>query len=83
MTPKQVAAVLMILGWLFLALAFLTSCVAVPVPPFGERMGEAGTLHIRTSVSYEPRLPEEKRDAAGLLHALDQFQLSTRTLKDK
>lgn len=83
MTPKQVAAVLMILGWLFLALAFLTSCVAVPVPPFGDRVGEAGTLHIKTVVRYEPRLPEEQRDAAGLLHALDQFQLSTRTLRDK
>jgi len=83
MTPKQVAAVLMILGWIFLALAFLTSCVAVPVPPFGDRVGEAGTLHIRTSVRFEPRLSEGERDAAGLLHALDQFQLSTRTLRDK
>ena len=60
MTPKQVAAVLMIIGWLFLALAFLTSCVAVPVPPFGDRVGEAGTLHIRTSVRYEPRLSESE-----------------------
>ena len=83
MNPKQVAAVLMILGWLFLALAFLTSCVAVPVPPFGERVGEAGTLHIKTSVRFEPRLSEGERDAQGLIHALDQFQLSTRTLRDK
>ena len=83
MTPKQVAAVLMILGWLCLAMAFLTSCVAVPVPPFGDRIGEAGTLHIKTVVRFEPRLSEGERDAAGLLHALDQFQLSTRTLHDK
>jgi hypothetical protein len=62
MTPKQVAAVLMILGWLCLALAFLTSCVAVPVPPFGDRVGEMGTLHIRTQISYEPRNPEPAGD---------------------
>lgn len=83
MSPKQIAAVLMILGWIFLALAFLTSCVAVPVPPFGDRVGEAGTLHIKTSVRFEPRLTETERDAQSLLHALDQFQLSTRTLRDK
>lgn len=83
MTPAKVAAVLMILGWIFLALAFLTSCVAVPVPPFGDRVGEAGTLHIRTSVRFEPRLSEGERENANLLHALDQFQLSTRTLRDK
>lgn len=83
MSPKQIAAVLMLLGWIFLALAFLTSCVAVPVPPFGDRVGEAGTLHINTSVRFEPRLSETERDAQSLLHALDQFQLSTRTLRDK
>lgn len=83
MSPKQIAAVLMILGWIFLALAFLTSCVAVPVPPFGDRVGEAGTLHIKTSVRFEPRLTETERDAQSLLHALDQFQLSTKTLRDK
>ena len=83
MTPAKVAATMVLLGWIFLALAFLTSCVAVPVPPFGERVGEAGTLHIKTVVRFEPRLSEGERDAAGLLHALDQFQLSTRTLHDK
>jgi len=85
MTPKQVAAVLMILGWLFLALAFLTSCVVVPVPPFGDRVGEMGTLHIKTVVRYEPRMSEGERENASLLHALSQYQssVSPRTLKDK
>lgn len=83
MNPKQAAAALMLLAWIFLALSFLTSCVAVPVPPFGNRVGEAGTLHIRTTVQFEPRMPQIERDALGLVHALDQFQLSTRTLRDK
>jgi hypothetical protein len=83
MTPKQTAAVLMILGWLFLALAFLTSCVAVPMPPFGDRIGEAGTLHIRTVVRFEPRLTEGERENANLLHALSQFQQTLPALKDK
>jgi hypothetical protein len=83
MTPKQVAAVLMIIGWLCLAMAFLTSCVAVPMPPFGDRVGEAGTLHIRATVRFEPRLTEGERENANLLHALSQFQQILPALKDK
>ena len=83
MTPKQVAAVLMILGWLFLALAFLTSCVAVPMPPFGDRVGEAGTLHIKTVVRFEPRLSEGEAANRDLWHALGQYQQSLPALKDK
>jgi len=83
MNPKQVAAVLMILGWLFLALAFLTSCVAVPMPPFGDRVGEAGTLHIRTSIRYEPRLSEGEAANRDLWHAFGQFQQTLPAWKDK
>lgn len=81
--PEKIAAALILLAFFFLALAFLTSCVAVPVPPFGDRVGDAGTLHIKTSVRFEPRLTDTERDAQSLLHALEQFQLSTRTLRDK
>jgi len=83
MTPKQVAAVLMLLGWLCLAMAFLTSCVAVPVPPFGDRIGEAGTLHIRTTVRFEPRLSEGEAANRDLWHAFGEFQKSIPALKDK
>ena len=83
MTPKQVAAVLMIIGWLCLAMAFLTSCVAVPVPPFGTHLGEAGTLHIKAVVRFEPRLSEGERENANLLHALSQYQNSLPAWKDK
>jgi hypothetical protein len=83
MTPKQVAAVLMILGWLFLAMAFLTSCVAVPMPPFGDRIGEAGTLHIRATVRFEPRLSDSEAANQDLWHAFGEFQKSIPALKDK
>ena len=82
MTPKQIAAVLMILGWLFLAMAFLTSCVAVPVPPFGDRIGEAGTLNIRLAVNYEPRLPESSSPSVDF--AWSEFlKAAPKTLRDK
>lgn len=83
MTPKQVAAVLMLIGWLCLAMAFLSSCVAVPMPPFGDRVGEAGTLHIRTSVRYEPRLSEGEAANRDLWHAFGAFQQTLPALKDK
>jgi hypothetical protein len=83
MTPKQTAAVLMILGWLCLAMAFLTSCVAVPMPPFGDRIGEAGTLHIRATVRFEPRLTESETANRDLWHAFGAFQKTLPALKDK
>ena len=83
MTPKQVAAVLMLLGWLCLAMAFLTSCVSLPMPPFGDRVGEAGTLHIRTTVRFEPRLSEGEAANRDLWHAFGQFQKTIPALKDK
>ena len=83
MTPKQTAAVLMILGWLCLAMAFLTSCVAVPMPPFGDRIGEAGTLHIRATVRFEPRHTESETANRDLWHAFGAFQKTLPALKDK
>lgn len=83
MTPPRIAAALIALGFFFLALAFLTGCVAVPVPPFGEHIGEAGTLHISTNVRFEPRQSQTQQDTQDFLHAIEQYQLSTRTLRDK
>ena len=83
MNPKRVAAVLMILGWLCLAMAFLTSCVAVPMPPFGDRAGEAGTLHIRTTIRFEPRLSDSEANNRDLWNAFGEFQKSIPALKDK
>lgn len=83
MTPPRIAAAMVILGWIFLALAFLTSCVSVPMPPFGDRIGEAGTLHIRTSVRFEPRLTEGEAANRDLWNAFGEFQKSIPALKDK
>lgn len=83
MTPPRIAAAMVILAWIFLALAFLTSCVSVPMPPFGDRIGEAGTLHIRTSVRFEPRLSEGEAANRDLWNALGEFQKSIPALKDK
>ena len=84
-SPNKLAATMILVAFIFLVLAFLTSCVAVPVPPFGDRMGEAGTLHIRASVNFEPRVDGLREDARNVFHALDAFSatLPTRTLGDK
>ena len=83
--PAKVAAIFLLLGWLFLTLAFLTSCVAVPIPPFGDRVGEAGTLHLRVTARFEPRLTEGEIANRDLWNALGEFQksLPARTLHDK
>jgi hypothetical protein len=83
MNPKQVAATAVMLAWVFLAISFLSGCVAVPMPPFGDRIGEAGTLHIRATVRFEPRLSEGEAANRDLWNALGEFQKSIPALKDK
>jgi hypothetical protein len=82
MKPGQVAAFLFLLAWIFLAMAFLTSCVSVPVPPFGEKVGQAGTLKIRLAVNYEPHLPESS--SPSIDYAWSEFlKAAPKTLRDK
>jgi hypothetical protein len=83
MNPKQVAATAVMLAWVFLAISFLSGCVAVPMPPFGDRIGEAGTLHIRATVRFEPRLSEGEAANRDLWNALGEFQKTLPALKDK
>jgi hypothetical protein len=83
MNPKQVAATAVMLAWVFLAISFLSGCVAVPMPPFGDRVGEAGTLHLRTTVRFEPRLTESEAANRDLWNALGEFQKTLPALKDK
>jgi hypothetical protein len=83
MNPKQVAATAVMLAWVFLAISFLSGCVAVPMPPFGDRIGEAGTLHIRATVRFEPRLSEGEAANRDLWNALGEFQKTIPALKDK
>jgi hypothetical protein len=83
MNPKQVAATAVMLAWVFLAISFLSGCVAVPMPPFGDRIGEAGTLHIRATVRFEPRLSDSEAANRDLWNALGEFQKTIPALKDK
>ena len=81
--PAKIAALMVLLGWIFLALAFLTSCVAVPIPPFGDRIGEAGTLHVAVNVRYEPRV-NFNSITPELDHAWSEFlKTAPKTLHDK
>jgi hypothetical protein len=66
-----------------LAAVLLSGCVTVPIPPFGDRIGELGDLKISLSVQYLPRFSSEQKPDPALTHAQRQFQLSLRTQKDK
>lgn len=83
MNPPRVAATMVMLGWIFLAISFLSGCVAVPMPPFGDRIGEAGTLHIRATVRFEPRLSDSEANNRDLWNAFGEFQKTLPALKDK
>ncbi len=82
MNPKQVAATLMIIGWLCLAMAFLSSCVSIPVPPFGDRQGELGNLQVSVSVKYMPVTNPDLPGNDNLAYAWGKFG-EAKVLKDK
>ena len=81
MTPGRVAAVVVVLGWIFLTLAFLTSCVSVPIPPFGDRVGELGKLDVKLDVRYVPASTSAPASASHDF-AWNEF-VNSRTLRDK
>lgn len=80
MKPRRIAAGMIVFA--FLALAFLTSCVSVPVPPFGDRMGELGNLQVSVSVKYIPLTNPELPGNDALAHAWSKFG-EAKVLKDK
>ena len=80
MKPRRIAAGMIVFA--FLALAFLTSCVSVPVPPFGDRMGELGNLQVSLSVKYIPLTNPELPGNDALAHAWSKFG-EAKVLKDK
>ena len=81
MKPKFVS--LVIVALLFgAALFLLTSCVSVPVPPFGDRMGELGNLQVSLSVKYIPLTNPELPGNDALAHAWSKFG-EAKALKDK
>jgi hypothetical protein len=80
MRPRRIAAGLIVVA--FVALAFLTSCVSVPVPPFGDRRGELGNLQVSVSVKYIPLTNPELPGDQNLNHAWSKFG-EAKALKDK
>ena len=80
MKPRRIAAAMIVFA--FLALAFLTSCVSVPVPPFGDRRGELGNLQVSVSVKYIPLTNPELPGNDALSHAWSKFG-EAKALKDK
>ena len=80
MRPRRIAAGLIVFA--FLTLAFLTSCVSVPVPPFGDQRGELGNLQVSLSVKYIPLTNPELPGNDALAHAWSKFG-EAKALKDK
>jgi len=56
-------------------------CVSVPIPPFGDQVGEMGALKFSLKVEYLPKQTQQ-RSSAELDYAWDKLTKS-RTLKDK
>jgi hypothetical protein len=82
MKSRRIAAGMIIFAFACLALAFLTSCVSVPVPPFGDRRGELGNLQVSVSVKYIPLTNPELPGDQNLNHAWSKFG-EAKALKDK
>lgn len=63
---------------------FLCSCVTIPVPPFGEHIGQLGKVKINVSYSYFPNSTQEQEPTDSMKYAWDQFKITKpKLLKDK
>lgn len=62
----------------------ITGCVSVPVPPFGDRIGELGTLKLSVKAEYLPKSSPEREPSDSMQYAWSQFGLAQpKLLKDK
>ena len=82
MRPRRIALLMVLLSFVFLGMAFLTSCVNVPIPPFGERIGELGNLQLALSAKYIPHSPPESPGENGMAFAWSKYG-EAKLLKDK
>ena len=82
MKPSRIAAAMIIFAFACLGMAFLTSCVSVPVPPFGERVGEMGSLQFSLGVKYLPATEPERPGDDNLAFAWQKFG-EAKLLRDK
>lgn len=62
----------------------LSSCVSVPIPPFGDRVGDLGSVKLSLKVEYLPKLSPERTATSPELYAWEKFKLAKpKLLKDK
>lgn len=67
----------------FLSLLILMSfpgCVSVPIPPFGNNVGQFGRLKISAKISYIPNGAEESAPTDSMWYAWKQFKLTNQKL---
>jgi hypothetical protein len=67
--------------FLLIPLLLIGGCVSVPIPPFGDQVGDMGSLKISLKFDY---LPKQNQQASSpeLDYAWDNL-IKSRTLKDK
>ena len=82
MNARRIALLMVLLSFVFLGMAFLTSCVNVPIPPFGDRIGELGNLQLALSARYIPNTPAESLGEKGMAFAWSKYG-EAKLLKDK
>jgi len=82
MNARRIAVALVLLSFVFLGMAFLTSCVNVPIPPFGQHLGELGNLQLSLGVKYIPNTPPETPGDTGMAFAWQKYG-EAKLLKDK
>jgi len=82
MNARRIALLMVLLSFVFLGMAFLTSCVNVPIPPFGARIGELGNLQLALSAKYIPNTPPESPGENGIAFAWSKYG-EAKLLRDK
>lgn len=67
--------------FLLIPLLLIGGCVSVPIPPFGDHVGDMGTLKVSLKVDYLPK-QNQQISSPALDYAWDKL-IKSRTLKDK
>jgi hypothetical protein len=69
---------------LLIPLLLIAGCVSVPVPPFGDRVGDLGTLKLSVKAEYLPKSSLERKPTDFMQYAWSQFsKTQPKLLKDK
>ena len=82
MNARRIAVALVLLSFVFLGMAFLTSCVNVPIPPFGQHIGELGNLQLALSAKFIPNVPPESPGDNSMAFAWSKYG-EAKLLRDK